>query len=144
MADVRDEPRKGWAQASLRIFSDSVTFEWISEQLELDPDHGGNAGEPGPGTSIRRSTLWVLTSRLSSEHLLDEHIQHLLSRLQSRLVGLAAVAEECRMELFAGVFADDGQISETVPWETLRTLGDRHIDLDLDLYPAEAPEALIG
>lgn len=48
------------------------------------------------------------------------------------------------MEIFAGVFADDGQIRETVPWETLRALGDHHIDLDLDLYPAEAPEALIG
>ena len=139
---MSDQPRKGWAQASLRIFSDTVSFEWITEQLGIVADTGGNAGEPGPGTSTRRSTLWVLKSGLPNERNLDEHIQQLLTRLASRQAALVAVGSKCRMEIFAGAFADNGQIGETVPWQTLKALGDLQIDLDLDLYPAEAPETL--
>jgi hypothetical protein len=54
---VPDEPTKGAAQASLRVFSDTVTFEWITEQLDIQADIGANAGDPGPGRSTRRSTL---------------------------------------------------------------------------------------
>jgi hypothetical protein len=88
---VSDQPRKGWTQARLRIISDTVSFEWITEQLGLVADAGGNAGEPGPGTYTRTSTLWVLKSGLSNEHHLDEHIQQLLGRLGSRRAALGAV-----------------------------------------------------
>lgn len=137
---MTDKPRKGWAQASLRISSDTMSFEWITDQLGISADIGGNAGDPGPGTSTRRSTLWVLKSGLSNEHLLAEHITALLDRLTGRDAALATIAEHCRLEIFAGAFADNGQIGETVPWTILKALGERQIDLNLDLYPAGSSE----
>jgi hypothetical protein len=139
MTDVTHQPRKGWAQASLRIFSDTVTVQWITERLGIQPDIGGNAGEPGGGTSVRRSTLWALKSGLTDEHPLNEHIQHLLGRLESRRDALAGVGEKCGMDIFAGAFADDGQMGETIPWQTLKALGQHSLDLTLDLYPPDAP-----
>jgi hypothetical protein len=128
----------GSGTLSLRIISDTVSFEWITEQLGLVADLGGNAGEPGPGTYTRTSWLWVLKSGLSNEHHLDEQIQQLPGRLGSRHAALGAVGSKCRMEIFAGAFADNGQLGETVPWPTLKALGDLNIGLNLDLYPARA------
>jgi hypothetical protein len=92
IAGVSDRTSKGWAQASLRIFSDTASFSWITEQFGSVADTGGDAGEPGPGTSARRSTLWVLKSGLPDEHPLDDHIPQLLGRLEARHAALAAVA----------------------------------------------------
>lgn len=132
---MTDHAHKGWAQASLRIFSDSVTVEWITEQLGIEPDVGGNAGEPGPGRSTRKTTLWGLKSGLSNDHLLNDHINQILARLEGHHPALAAIAEQCRLEIFAGVFSDTGQAGEILPWQTLKALADCKIDLDLDLYP---------
>jgi hypothetical protein len=135
---VTSRQGKGWAQASLRIFGDAITVETITERLGIEPDFGGNAGTPGPGRSTRPTTLWGLNTRLSDDHLLNEHIHDLLARLDGRDDALASLADECRVEIFAGVFSDNGQAGETLPWLTLKALSDRRIDLDLDLYPAEA------
>lgn len=136
---VTSRQGKGWAEASLRIFGDGITVESIAERLGIGPDFGGNAGTPGGGASTMRTTLWGLKSRLSNDHLLNEHIQDLLARLQGCEDVLATLAEQCRIEIFAGVFSDNGQTGEMLPWLTLKALGDRRIDLDLDLYPPTEP-----
>jgi Domain of unknown function (DUF4279) len=137
---VSEEPRKGWAQACLRISSEAVSFESIADQLGLLADSGGNAGEPGPGRSTRRRTLWVLESGLPNDRHLDEHLHPLLGRLDSRHAALATLRSNCRMEIFAGAYFENGQIGETVPWQIMKALGDLQINLDLDLYSAGALE----
>jgi hypothetical protein len=142
--DQRVLADKGWAAASLRIFTKILTFQQISDQLGLSPDFGGNAGDvvrPGRPSHLK-TTMWGLASRLPAESLLNEHILDVVVRLADRQEAVEALWEQCDLEVFAGVFSRTGQIEEALPWATLAVMAKLRVDLHLDLYPPDGDDGV--
>jgi hypothetical protein len=131
MAPEDVAPTSGWATASLRIVSDTVGTDSISEQLGLKPTSTRTAeGEPA-------FAVWMLESELAPSSPLEDHLYILLAKLRDRLDALAELSRSANIEMWLGYSpAVGGHRSAIFGHEALAELGELGIDLVFDPYPA--------
>lgn len=103
-----------WAQASLRIASEEMTADAITELLGMKPTTKRlSEGEPS-------FTVWALDSGLDPSAPLEDHLYFLAERLADHHDGLAEVVSRANVEIWLsysrGSAAPRAQCSATSCW----------------------------
>jgi hypothetical protein len=129
----------GYSQAALRIFGDSLVPEDVSRLLGCEPTASERKGEQivGPRTGtvrVARTGRWSLQAARAEPEGLSGQIDELLGRLTNDMRAWAKVSGTCRIDLFVGLFMDSGNNGLSVSPVHLLALGERGIELGLDVY----------
>jgi len=121
---------RGWALASLRIVSDTLGAEAISELLGLRPTSTRDSeGDPS-------FTVWMLEGGLEPSSPIEDHLYILMERLADRMIALAALVERANVEIWLSYSPGSGSSRSAVfSHEVLAQIGALGVDLVLDPYP---------
>jgi len=122
----------GWAMASLRIATDDLTCDEITERLEVRPTSTRSAeGEPA-------FAVWVLDSGLEATSSLEDHLYILVERLRDHCQELRHLAEHATVEVWLSYSPDaSGGRTSVLDSRVLSEIGGLGIDLVLDPYPVK-------
>ncbi|SRR5579883_559086 len=133
-----------WARGSIRIISESMTAQEISDAVGLQPtrmvEKGTQAQTRSGKGAIWTASTWLLDSGLPSTAPGEEHVETLVRILESREETIGQLAARCRIELFIGYSSDNGQGSLVFDHGILRRLAQLPVDIVLDLYPPTAED----
>ncbi|TBR40414.1 MULTISPECIES: DUF4279 domain-containing protein [Dyella] len=129
----------GHSQATLRIFGDCLVPEDVSRLLGCEPTACERKGEQIVGQStgtvrIARTGLWRLRAERTEPEDLPGQIDGLLGKLTSDMAAWATIRETCRVDLFVGLFMNSANNGLSLPPAHLLALGERGIELGLDVY----------
>lgn len=132
------DPNRAWATASLRIASDKLSTDAITERLGLRPTSTRSAeGEPA-------FSVWVKESGLEPSAPIEDHLYILIEQFRDHAGAFAELCEFSTVEVWLSFSpAAAARRSSVLDHEALVELGQMGIDLVLDPYPAEgrAPRA---
>lgn len=121
-----------WAQASLRIATEEMTAETITELLGMKPTAKRlSEGEPS-------FTVWALDSGLDPSAPLEDHLYFLAERLSDHHEGLTEVVSRANVEIWLSYSRGSAAPRSAVfGHELLAEIGSLGIDLVLDPYPSD-------
>lgn len=130
---------RAWATASLRIASDQLSTEAISERLGLRPTSTRSAeGEPA-------FSVWVRASGIEPSASIEDHLYILIEELRDHSRALVELCECSTVEVWLSFSSAAGsRRPSVVDHGALAELGQMGIDLVLDPYPAEGRPARAG
>jgi hypothetical protein len=125
--------------ATLRISGDDLDPEEITKTLGCAPTAGQRKGDVliGGETGIARTAkfgMWRLEASDREPEDLDGQVAELLSCLTQSMDAWRSIAARYRMDLFCGFFMRETNEGLTVSPEALAALGERGIELGLDIY----------
>jgi hypothetical protein len=125
--------------ASLRFFGDDLVPDEVSALLGALPTNceiKGGQSQPNAGgrTFTARTGSWRLRVDDRRPGDLDGQILELLGKLTSDLGVWRELAERFRVDVFCGLFLDEGNEGISLAPSTLHALGERGILLDFDIY----------
>lgn len=128
-----------YSQATLRIFGDTLVPDDVSRLLGCEPSFSARNGQHivGPKTGavrVVRTGSWRLQANRTEPEDLAAQIDELLGKLTSDMSAWAKVRETCRIDLFVGLFMNSGNNGLSISPAHLRSLGERGIELGLDVY----------
>jgi hypothetical protein len=131
--------------ASLRIFGDDLDPEELTRLLGHEPSVSELKGQEIVGKTtgnirVARTGSWRLHASRQAPGDLDAQIVELLSKLSSDLSVWRGVSERFRMDLFCGLFLKGGNEGATISAKSLASLGNRGIELGLDIYGGDASD----
>lgn len=129
----------GHSQTTLRIYGDSLDPDDVTRLLGCEPTVSERKGEHvvGPKTGavrVARTGSWRLQATRTEPEDLPVQIDELLGKLTSDMSAWAKVGEACRIDLFVGLFMNSGNNGLSISPMHLRALGERGIELGLDVY----------
>ena len=127
------------SEVSLRISGDDIVPSEITRLLGCEPDRAWAKGDEVTAAKSGRTRtvtfgLWSLYSGIREPANLDDHIFGLIAQLTSDLEIWADLANRFDIDLFSSLFLHDTNEGLVVSAEALRALGDRGIELGLDIY----------
>ena len=125
--------------ASLRIMGDDLEPTEVSGMLGCTPTQGERKGDRvvGPKTGhvrIAKSGMWRLEAARHTPENLDAQIEEILSKVSSDPGVWMQLRERYTLEIFSGLFMNAEIEGLTISAKTVRALGDRGIELGLDIY----------
>ncbi len=119
-----------WAQASLRIASDTLNGDAISELLGMSPSSTRTSeGEP-------TFTVWMHDQRLEPSVAIEDHVYLLADELRDREEALAGLSEVATVEIWLSFSAGRRHVPAVLDSALLARLGALGVDLVLDPYPS--------
>lgn len=121
-----------WGSASLRIASDTLSVEEISERLGL------RATITRSNDSDRTFTIWMHDAGLPPTEPVDDQLVILLERLRDRATALRELAETANVELWVSFSPGPRHRSAVIDARTLEMIASLGIDLVVDTYPANS------
>ena len=126
------------SQATLRIMGDDLVPGEISDLLGCEASRQQTTGEelvaPKSGrTRVARSGMWRLFAKKREPEDLDGQVSELLGKLTDDLAVWADLSARFKIDLFVGLFMNVTNEGCSVSAETLRKLGERGIELGLDI-----------
>jgi len=129
----------GYSQATLRISGHTLIPEDVSKLLGCEASATERLGQHivGPRTGtvrVARTGLWRLQATRMEPEDLSGQIDELLGKLTSDMRAWATIRETCRIDLFVGLFMNSGNNGLSVSPAHLLALGERGIELGLDVY----------
>lgn len=128
-----------WTTLTFRIFSEELSLDEISHELELEPTAARAKGEllsPGNPRSMRaKANLWMLDSGVAPTETLTAHLSAMLSVVEAKGAALQELSRQCKFDFFVGFSSENQQAGDVVKHALLRRLAKWPIDLVLDLYP---------
>jgi hypothetical protein len=124
---------------SLRIGSDGLIPDEITRVLGATPTHTQVKGEKIVGTKtghvrIAKFGMWRLSASDRVPEDMDGQIQEILGQATNDLAVWRSIAEKHRMDLFCGLFLRVSNEGMTLSPKSLAALGERGIELGLDIY----------
>ena len=128
--------------ATLRIFGDDLVPEQVSSQLGCLPTAsrqkddtivGGRTG----AQSISPTGKWSLRSADQQPESLDAQIVEILSKVTNDMDVWGNLVSRYRVDLFCGLFMAGENDGLTLSSSSLTALGQRGIDLSLDIYGSD-------
>ena len=128
--------------AALRILGDDLLPEEVSALVGASPSRAERKGEAirtKTGERIARTGAWRLEATASEPENLDAQVSELLSQLTPNLETWRSLGERYRLDLFCGWFMNGTNEGVSVSPATLLALGERGIELGLDIY-APSPD----
>lgn len=125
--------------ATLRISGDDLIPEKITELLGCEPTDSQTKGQivRGPKTgreSVRQTGMWRLEATDCEPENLDKQVAELLGKLTHDLNIWTSLSEHFSIDLFCGLFMENTNEGVSVSADTLLALGQRKIELGLDIY----------
>ena len=133
--------------ASLRIFGDDLQPEEISRLLGCAPTKAWPKGHVQISKSgrefVKKAGGWLLHASETEPENLDGQVSELLAKLTSNLGIWVELAQRFEIDLFCGWFMESSNEGVSVSIATMRALGERGIELSLDIYgPDEKRECV--
>lgn len=129
------------AVATLRIIGDSLIPAEISHALEAQPSECQTKGQEIKGKSgqirIAKFGSWAVHAAETSPANFDAQALEILSRLSSDLAVWSNLRRSFDVDLFCGWFLEKENEMLGISAATLMMLGERGIDLSLDIYAAD-------
>ena len=124
---------------TLRISGDALVPSEITALLGAPPTEAETKGDEiiGRKTGRRRvakSGMWRLSAADREPEDMNAQIQELLGQLTPDLSVWKRIAERYELDLFCGLFMGDTNDGITLSAASLTALGQRHIELQLDIY----------
>ena len=122
------EPPSGWASASLRIASETLGRDAISEALGLrSTTSRASEGEPS-------FTVWMLESGLEPAAAVADHLYILVERLRDRAEAIRSICETATVEVWLSFSPGATNATSVLDHELLAELGALGVDLVLEPY----------
>jgi Domain of unknown function (DUF4279) len=126
--------------ATLRIFSDDLRPDEISQMLKCEPTKAELKGDVIHYPSGRERTVkrgnWRLVAKNAEPEDLDGQIRWLMSQVSDDLNVWKSLTHACDVDLFCGLFMQSSNDGFSLSSETMLMLGQRGIELGLDIYDA--------
>jgi hypothetical protein len=126
------------SKASLRIFGDELIPDEVSRLLGCPPTEAWIKGQVEHLRSgremVRKSGAWFLRVPEAEPENLNAQVSELLSKMTSDLDVWSTVTQRYEVDLFCGWFMEESNEGVSVSPHTLRLLGERGIELSLDIY----------
>ena len=131
---------------TLRISGDTLIPAEITRLLGAAPTAAETKGDEiiGPKTGKRRiakTGMWRLSAESREPEDIDAQIEELLSQLTVDLDVWHGIAAEWEIDLFCGLFMGESNDGLILSPRSLRALGERNIELQLDIYAPSVDEA---
>lgn len=125
--------------ATLRIMGDDLAPEEITKLLGCPSTKSQAKGEVIRGKNTHRERIantgmWQLTASDREPEDLNGQVLDLLSKLTPDLIVWSAIRQRFKIDLFCGLFMKESNEGAVISPETLRFLGERGIELSLDIY----------
>ncbi|WP_234082895.1 DUF4279 domain-containing protein [Azonexus sp. R2A61] len=123
--------------ASLRIAGDELVPEEVSLLLGAQPTHAQRKGQELPskaGVRIASFGHWRLHAIETEPENLDAQVAEILGQLTSNLDVWQSLTSRYRVDLFCGWFMEGSNEGVCISPLTLQALGERGIELGLDIY----------
>lgn len=119
-----------WATASLRIATELLTVDEISDRLDLRPTSWRvSDGDP-------EFTVWMHESALETSAPIEDHLYLLMERLRERKDALAALSESATAEIWLSFSVSDTAGESILDHRVLSEIADVGCDLVLDPQPS--------
>jgi len=136
-------------KATLRIHGDDLIPEEVSRLLGAQPDSAQTRGEiligkvSGDGR-VARTGRWSLQAQDRSPGDLDAQIDDIFAGLSGDPAVWAQLQSRFKLNMFCGLFMGCRNDGETISPAKLRLLGERGVELQLDIYALDPDEVLPG
>ena len=127
---------------TLRICGDDLVPEAITASLGNQPTFSQTKGDEIVGKSsgkvrIAKAGMWRLCATTCEPEDIDGQVRELLSKLTDDLRVWREIQENCQLDLFCGLFMGSGNEGVLISPQTLVALGERGIQLGLDIYDSD-------
>jgi len=125
--------------AGLRVIGDDLDPDEVTRLLGKTPDLARRKGEvtgAGGRERIARTGAWLVNTDSSAPGDLDRQVGQLLAGTTDDVAVWWRVADRYRVDVFCGHFMKEANEGMTISPQTLQKLGERGIELALDLYAA--------
>ena len=131
---------------SLRILSEDLNPGEITRMLGATPTQTRIKGEKIVGKKtghvrIAKFGMWSLSATDREPEDMDDQVREILSRMTNDLKVWRGISEKYQIDLFCGLFLRASNEGMTLSPESLIALGERGIELGLDIYSGEDEEA---
>jgi hypothetical protein len=131
---------------TLRVSGDALVPSEITRLLGASATSAETKGDEtiGQRTGKRRiakSGMWSLCAADREPEAIDAQIQELLTQLTPDLSVWHQIAGAYQVDLFCGLFMGGSNDGLILSPESLLALGQRHIELQLDIYAPSVGEA---
>jgi hypothetical protein len=126
---------------SLRIAGEALDPTEITRLLGAQPSRGqikGQAQTSKSGTRVARIGLWSLEATATEPEDLNSQVAELLGRLTADIGVWKSIGGRFDIDLFCGWFMGGSNEGASISPETLIALGERGIELAIDLYAPSA------
>lgn len=131
------------SRAALRVMGDDLEPAEITALLGAPPTASQRRGEELVGrrtTRIARFGMWRLVADETEPADPDRQVAQILDQLTSDLPTWQALASRFEIDLFCGWFLERSNEGISLSPATLRALGERGIELGLDIYSGDDGE----
>jgi hypothetical protein len=127
--------------ATLRIWGDSLVPDDVSQALGAAPSKSQLKGQELPvgagRVRLAKFGAWYLHASETSPADLDSQVGEILVKLTSDLSVWSDLSTRFDIDLFCGWFLEERNEGLCVSPHTLRSLGERGIELALDIYAGD-------
>jgi len=124
--------------ATLRVIGDDLLPDEITRLLGCEPTAEQTKGQVIRHRSgrerVARTGAWRLAVPDEEPADLNKQVAQLLGKLTDDLAVWKEIGSRFHVDLFCGLFMEEGVEGETLSAETLEALGSRGIELELDIY----------
>ena len=132
-------PQISESAVCLRISGDDLLPEEISELLGYEPTVGYRKGDiryigPSKREKKERSGSWRLDVDRVRPGNLNDQINEIFSKLTSDISAWERISKRYSVYLFCGLFMKEGNEGIEISASTLKLLGDRGVEMGLDIY----------
>ena len=124
---------------SLRISGDSLVPDEITRILGFSPTHAQTKGESIVGKKTGKVCtakfgMWQLKVAATEPENLDAQIEEILGKLSGDLDVWSKIGMQFDVDIFCGLFMGGSNEGLSLSPRTLANLGQRGIELGLDIY----------
>ena len=131
--------------AALRVIGDSLVPEEVTQLLGTQPSKTRTKGEQwteskGGRVHTAKSGSWCLDASGCEPANLDRQVEEILGKLTGDLNVWSGIGQRFRMDLFVGLFMEEGDKGLSLAPQTLAALGLRGVELVLCIYGPGRPD----
>lgn len=123
---------------ALRIGGDDLDPEKITEMLGCAPTKKQTKGQVIKSKSgserIVKTGMWLLSASDCKPENIDGKIYEIFSKLTDNTAIWKSISDQYKLDLFCGLFMNEGNEGLSISSESLKVLGLRDIELGFDIY----------
>lgn len=122
---------------ALRVIGDDLIPDEISSLLGSEPTTSQRMGDRllmKSGERIAKFGMWMLSATDQEPEAVDAQVAEILAKLTRDFAVWHSLAARFQVNIFCGWFMEESNEGLSLLPKTLLMLGERHIELDIDIY----------